>query len=780
MSNEKFIWLIGENKGTTHNNNSYYFWLAASTIKDDIAKYFILEENRQNKLFLKSLPGHLREMVVWKDSLKHYQLYSKADMGIVSLSYLDVVPEKLMGKPKKYWAQFPIIYLQHGVLGQKKIGYKGNAYNGNLCRFVYYNRHIKDTLIEENEFKAAQLLYGFYHPRYIELLKQSGELHRGSKVSNVLWFVTWREYKKNSLAYKKMIAAMQATFESNSLKEVLRKNAIRITLCLHSQMIGSMAEELSKLNENDSIDVVNASDADVLSLIAQSDALITDYSSVAYDFAFLEKPVIIYAPDFDDYSSIRGLYYNIEDVADCFCGDISSLVEKLRNAEWHVPRYFRDAFPEVIEYDKIKHGVHISKLYKYLAQLQHNEVTFLGYNFYGTGGTVSATSALAEAIFDQGYLVRMLSLKGSFRSPSTARGIRYSCFYAPGNKSRIQRLRILLHGRKEGFNSIRYDCLKNNLIPYAGYALNKYLASSKSSLIISTRESFHSALLDSAFTGKKGYFWHTRAKALDDIYPGLLSSFRDRVFNSSLFTTLENEVELKSLGISIPNGLVLGNTLGSEQVLSEHKVAELRHSRYQNRNEFYQENNKTQFCPEHVNCVTLMRLSEERRDAISRIFELGSHLTRQGLGDHIRLYVYGDGELFDYFVKELYVRDLHTTIRVMGKTNHPASVLRNADYLIDFSDVQSFGMPTIEALFNGCIPLVRHNVGSDAIIKEQSSCFWRDTAELASKLSLALASDDNEYQKLRSDVIENYSPEVLAKRFIDFFGLQAPCFEKEY
>ena len=89
-------------------------------------------------------------------------------------------------------------------------------------------------------------------------------------------------------------------------------------------------------------------------------------------------------------------------------------------------------------------------------------------------------------------------------------------------------------------------------------------------------------------------------------------------------------------------------------------------------------------------------------------------------------------------------------------------------------------MPTIEALFNGCIPLARHNVGSDAIIKEQSSCFWRDTAELANKLSLALASDDNEYQKLRSDVIENYSPEVLAKRFIDFFGLQAPCFEKEH
>ena len=103
MSNRTFIWLIGENKGTTHNNNSYYFWRTTVSVEDNIAKYYILEENKQNQIFRNSLPKQLQDLVVWKDSLEHYLLYSKADMGIVSLSYLDVVPEKFMGKAIALW-----------------------------------------------------------------------------------------------------------------------------------------------------------------------------------------------------------------------------------------------------------------------------------------------------------------------------------------------------------------------------------------------------------------------------------------------------------------------------------------------------------------------------------------------------------------------------------------------------------------------------------------------------------------------------------------------------
>lgn len=779
MANQKYVWLIGENKGQTHDNNSYFFWLEAARIEDEIQKFYVLEKNEQNELFKRSLPEKLQKLIVWKDSLHHYQLYSIASMGIVSLSYLDVVPEKLLGKKKQYWAQFPIIYLQHGVTGQKKIGYTGDAYNGNLCRFIYYNRHIKSVLVEENNFRPVQLAYGVYFPRYVELLRKCDKSREiGAAVKRVLWFVTWRDYKNNSVAFKKMMASMFATFESEFLMDALERNDINVTLCLHRQMMGSMAKQLSKLSDNDCIDVVNANDADVLSLIAESDALITDYSSVAYDFAFLNKPVILYAPDYDDYSSQRGLYYEKDEVCDCLCCDLPSLIKKIDEKDWRVPCYFRDAFPEAIDYEKIKNGAYIRRLYDYCARLQRSEITFLGYNFYGTGGTVSATRSLAEALFDEGFLIRMLSLKGSKRAPKGVKGIRYSCFYMPGDKSRIQRLKLCRHRSESEFEPIKYDCLKDNLVPYAGYALKEYLASSASALIISTRESFHGSLLDSSFPGKKGYFWHTRANAINEIFPGLMDAFDGKAFSGSLFTTFENREELESLGVKIPNGIVLGNTLRSDQILDELEVSELRCSKYQNRDEFYQTASGNDFSAEFVNCVTLMRISEERRDAISRIFEFASYVISQGMDNHVRLYVYGDGDCFDYFIKELYGQGLQGVVRVMGKTNNPASVLRKADFLIDFSDVQSFGMPTIEALFNGCIPLVRHNVGSDALIESGSPCFWSDISELGEKICLNFASNDEEYSKLRANVNAKYSPEILAHKFIESFELQAPELEE--
>ncbi|MEU6536352.1 CDP-glycerol glycerophosphotransferase family protein [Streptomyces sp. NPDC047000] len=46
-------------------------------------------------------------------------------------------------------------------------------------------------------------------------------------------------------------------------------------------------------------------------LYLAADALITDYSSAMFDYAVLDRPVIIYAPDWDIYSAVRGTYFNL-------------------------------------------------------------------------------------------------------------------------------------------------------------------------------------------------------------------------------------------------------------------------------------------------------------------------------------------------------------------------------------------------------------------------------------------------------------------------------------
>ncbi len=50
---------------------------------------------------------------------------------------------------------------------------------------------------------------------------------------------------------------------------------------------------------------------DVVQLMLAADVLVTDYSSIMFDFANLARPIVIYAPDWDTYRDVRGTYFDL-------------------------------------------------------------------------------------------------------------------------------------------------------------------------------------------------------------------------------------------------------------------------------------------------------------------------------------------------------------------------------------------------------------------------------------------------------------------------------------
>jgi CDP-glycerol glycerophosphotransferase len=50
---------------------------------------------------------------------------------------------------------------------------------------------------------------------------------------------------------------------------------------------------------------------DITPLYQLSDALVTDYSSVMFDYALLHRPMIFHVPDYDDYLGSRGAYFDL-------------------------------------------------------------------------------------------------------------------------------------------------------------------------------------------------------------------------------------------------------------------------------------------------------------------------------------------------------------------------------------------------------------------------------------------------------------------------------------
>ncbi|MCI2235364.1 CDP-glycerol glycerophosphotransferase family protein [Helicobacter sp. CaF467b] len=78
----------------------------------------------------------------------------------------------------------------------------------------------------------------------------------------------------------------------------------------------------------------NDRDIDTNELLSIVDILITDYSSIAFDFMVLDKPIIYFVYDYEEYKQERGLYFEIEELSENRYNNISEVLELLSNEEF--------------------------------------------------------------------------------------------------------------------------------------------------------------------------------------------------------------------------------------------------------------------------------------------------------------------------------------------------------------------------------------------------------------------------------------------------------------
>ncbi len=66
------------------------------------------------------------------------------------------------------------------------------------------------------------------------------------------------------------------------------------------------------------------------SLLCAADLLITDYSSILWDYALTDRPVLLFTPDLEDYTEKRGFYYDIREWGFPLCRNSSELLTVLK------------------------------------------------------------------------------------------------------------------------------------------------------------------------------------------------------------------------------------------------------------------------------------------------------------------------------------------------------------------------------------------------------------------------------------------------------------------
>jgi len=100
----------------------------------------------------------------------------------------------------------------------------------------------------------------------------------------------------------------------------------KVVVRLHPHLINVSEEIIQSKN------VINASThSDIQELLMITDFLITDYSSLMFDFLFSKKPVLLYLPDLQAYkSNERELYYDVEELPFLKAFNANDLINKLK------------------------------------------------------------------------------------------------------------------------------------------------------------------------------------------------------------------------------------------------------------------------------------------------------------------------------------------------------------------------------------------------------------------------------------------------------------------
>lgn len=262
FSNYKLVWAF--------HNPEEYLNTELITIKVDGFKYF----------------HYLMKAKVWitNSSMERGLNIKKSDT--ICLNSWHGTPIKLMGKDKVDEIMSSRMDVDmFTVQSQYDIDIFSNAYN----------------IPEENFFLCGL-------PRNDELLKGNSQNNKLREIYNIdkdkkiiLYAPTFRNYNRTLNGVE-----LNSPININKWKKVLGNEYV-IFIRAHYEVI-----DIMNINFDNKF-IFNMSNYPNLSeLMLVSDMLITDYSSIMFDYSILEKPIYLFTYDYKKYKEERGMYFSIK------------------------------------------------------------------------------------------------------------------------------------------------------------------------------------------------------------------------------------------------------------------------------------------------------------------------------------------------------------------------------------------------------------------------------------------------------------------------------------
>ncbi len=262
--------------------------------------------------------------------------------GLATSKYLicnSSVPQYFARRPEQ-------IYLNtwHGV-PSKVMGYERPGQRVNATQNIEHNFLNTTHMIAANHFtgermfKKAYMMDGIYEGKLLDeplprtdtvrttdreyIVERLAEAGIKTDKKIIIYAPTWKGALYNALDYdltelKDAVKTLRSNINTDEYEVFLRVHYFIYRAIL-------MDEEMSKICIPFTIDTNE--------LLSVADILISDYSSIFFDFLGTGKPILFYVPDIAEYSENRGLYIPMEEMPGPVSENLEDIAGYINNIE---------------------------------------------------------------------------------------------------------------------------------------------------------------------------------------------------------------------------------------------------------------------------------------------------------------------------------------------------------------------------------------------------------------------------------------------------------------
>lgn len=264
------------------------------------------------------------------------------------------------------------IHLNHGSPFKNALQYNINI--GDVDYVMVQSTFFKNTESKIRGVSEEKILpYGF--PRNDILYKKTKEKFETMdkiKGKKILWLPTYRnhaDFATNNKTLKFGLACIKNKKELTALNRALSKNNTTLFIKFHPKEDVSIIESCNLTN------IIILKDEELVEkqislyhLFNKVDALITDYSSVYFDFCLTKKNIGLAISDIDEYIKLQGDFqYNYKDVIKGnYMYNIDDLIEFVEDVSKGKDRTYKERMKIVKQYDDYRDGKSTERIYNFL------------------------------------------------------------------------------------------------------------------------------------------------------------------------------------------------------------------------------------------------------------------------------------------------------------------------------------------------------------------------------------------------------------------------------